>query len=133
MSVFILPASVLKSLDRVMFRFLWFGHGSKRSIFVSWDDVCRPKDEGGLGIRRPKDTNLVGIIRLLWELETNTDALSMQWMRKKYLRESSIWCARPPQIGSWAWRGILRVHHLAFGLLIYNLGDGSATNFLLNP
>ena len=116
-----------------MFRFLWFGHGPKRSIFVSWDDVCRPKDEGGLGIRRPKDSNLASIIKLLWELETNSDALWVQWMRKQYLMGSSICCARPPQIGSWAWHGILSVPHLASGLLIYNLGDGSATCFLLNP
>ena len=78
-SVFILPVSVLQILDRVMFRFLWFSHGAKKNIYVSWYDVCRPKDEGGLGIRRPRDSNQAGVLQLLWELETNLDALWVQW------------------------------------------------------
>lgn len=49
-SVFILPVSVLQAIDRIMLHFLWDGHGLRRCIFTSWNDVCRPKEEGGLGI-----------------------------------------------------------------------------------
>ena len=86
-----------------------------------------------MGIRRPKDSNLAGIIRLLWEIEMNADVLWVRWMRKKYLRGSSIWCSRPPQTCSWAWRGILKARSLATNLLVYKVGDGSAMKFLLDP
>ena len=74
-SVFILPASVLQAVDRAMLRFLWYGHGERKMVFISWKDVCRPKDEGGLGVHCASDSNLVGILRLLWELESNRDTL----------------------------------------------------------
>lgn len=34
-AMFILPASVLQNIDRVMMHFLWYGHGQKRIIYVS--------------------------------------------------------------------------------------------------
>ena len=95
MSVFALPSSVLQEIDKMMMGFLWFGHGNMKCILTSWKNVCRPKDEGGLGIRRPRNNNMAGMIRLLWEVETNKTALWVKWVRRKYLRGGSIWSARP--------------------------------------
>ena len=64
-SMFELPVNVLREIDRMMMGFLWFGHGNRKCIFTSWQNVCRPKEEGGLGIRRPLDCNIAGMIRLL--------------------------------------------------------------------
>ena len=127
-----LPVSILKEIDRMMMGFLWFGHGHRMCVFISWKDVCRLKEERGLSIWRPLDYNS-GMLRLLWEVETNKSALWVKWIRRKYVCSGSIWCTRPPQSASWAWRSILRVRHLASELLDYNLGDGSSTLFFLDP
>ena len=89
-SVFALPSNVLQEIDRMMMGFLWFGHSDRKCILTSWKNVCWPKEEGGLGIRRPHDSNMAGMIRLLWEVETNKTALWVKWVRCKYIRGGSI-------------------------------------------
>lgn len=33
-----------------------------------WDDICYPKEEGGLGFGRFKDTNRIFGLHLIWRL-----------------------------------------------------------------
>ncbi|GJY46428.1 RNA-directed DNA polymerase, eukaryota, reverse transcriptase zinc-binding domain protein [Tanacetum coccineum] len=49
-SVFILPKSVVKEIDKLLKGFLWCqGALSKGKAKVAWKQICRPKDERGLG------------------------------------------------------------------------------------
>jgi hypothetical protein len=51
MSFFELPKGVLKNLDHLRSRFFWQGSSQKhRYRLAKWDILCRPKDEGDLGI-----------------------------------------------------------------------------------
>ncbi|XP_058775849.1 uncharacterized protein LOC131650136 [Vicia villosa] len=46
------PKAVIKELVRIQRNFLWNGLVEKKAIcWVKWKDVCRVKEEGGLGIR----------------------------------------------------------------------------------
>nr|GEX68190.1 zf-RVT domain-containing protein [Tanacetum cinerariifolium] len=57
-SVFILPRTVVKDIDRLLKGFLWCqGDLSKRKPKVAWKQICRPKNEGGLGIKNLYDWN----------------------------------------------------------------------------
>ena len=64
-SVFVLPASVLHAIDRLLLRFLWYGHGHLKLVYISWKDVVCPREEGGLGIRSLGDSNKADVLRLL--------------------------------------------------------------------
>lgn len=44
----------------------------KKKSKVSWEDVCKPNDEGGLGIRKLCDTSRVFSLRLIWRLFTSS-------------------------------------------------------------
>jgi len=49
MSFFEIPKGVLKNLDH--FRSRWQGCSEKHKYrLAKWDILCRPKDQGGLGI-----------------------------------------------------------------------------------
>ncbi|XP_042483605.1 uncharacterized protein LOC122063975 [Macadamia integrifolia] len=39
-----------------------------RSITVKWDTLCKPKEEGGLGIRRLRDSNKAMLCKLVWRM-----------------------------------------------------------------
>jgi hypothetical protein len=46
-----IPKGVLKRLDFYRSRFLWQSDQHKRKYRLSkWNIICRPKDQGGLGI-----------------------------------------------------------------------------------
>ncbi|CAL9217216.1 unnamed protein product [Arabidopsis halleri] len=46
---------------------------------VAWIDVCRPKDEGGLGLRRLREVSRVYAYRLIWSLFTLSGSLWVAW------------------------------------------------------
>ena len=52
MSCFKLPKGLIKEIESLV-RKLWWGYrGEQWNIhWVSWEKMCRPKNEGGLGFR----------------------------------------------------------------------------------
>ena len=70
----------------------------------NWQDICRPKAEGGMGIRRINDINNASGIRLVSRLSA-VDSLWSRWMKLKYLNGmhlSQSTCASTDS-GSWKW------------------------------
>jgi hypothetical protein len=77
LSVFKMPVGVWKKLVRLQRRFLWGGSaGASKICWVSWNDVCRPKKEGGLGV---KDLRIMNI------------SLLTKWKWRLFSEEQSIW------------------------------------------
>lgn len=64
--MFILPARCLDTIESMCSNFLWSGspnHSHKAK--VSWDEICYPKEEGGLGIRKLRDSGKVFSLKLI--------------------------------------------------------------------
>ena len=51
LSFFDIPKGALKKLDYYRCRFFWQGDGHKKKYrLAKWNIICRPRDQGGLGI-----------------------------------------------------------------------------------
>ena len=51
--MFILPNVVIREVERLRRSFLWKGHEKySRGGNVKWENVCRPKNKGGLGLKK---------------------------------------------------------------------------------
>lgn len=85
MSTILMPTSTLDKLDRLSRSFLW---GStvekKKQHLVFWKRVCRPKAEGGLGLRKAKEMNRSLLAKVGWRLLNNVDSLWARVIRSKY-------------------------------------------------
>ena len=52
MSLFKVPEGIVKSIERILCRFLWGDHDEKRKVhMVAWEKLTVCKEKGGLGIR----------------------------------------------------------------------------------
>ncbi|KAK1310568.1 hypothetical protein QJS10_CPA08g00017 [Acorus calamus] len=49
----------------------------------SWTDVCLPKEEGGLGLKRIGEWNKATMGTRLWEIATNHPSLWASWMKAR--------------------------------------------------
>ncbi|KAL2893324.1 LINE-1 retrotransposable element ORF2 protein [Bienertia sinuspersici] len=85
--VFILPASVLQSIEQICRSYLWSGQwSSNRPGYVSWEGVCRPKKEGGLGFRSIQLWNIANMGRYVWAVENKQDSLWLKWVNSVYIK-----------------------------------------------
>ncbi|KAL2240813.1 UNVERIFIED_CONTAM: Transposon TX1 uncharacterized protein [Sesamum indicum] len=50
-SAFILPKKVINEIEKRLRAFLWKGTTNSGYAKVAWKDICRPKEEGGLGFK----------------------------------------------------------------------------------
>ncbi|GKD50472.1 RNA-directed DNA polymerase, eukaryota, reverse transcriptase zinc-binding domain protein, partial [Tanacetum coccineum] len=68
-SMFIIPNHVCESIDKILKCFLWsIDEGKKGVTSVAWKDVCRPKSQGGLGLRTKKLMNEGLMCKYLWNI-----------------------------------------------------------------
>jgi len=50
---------------QTQFRWSW-GHEDRKIAWIAWDDVCSPKDMGGLGVRDINKFNEAQIAKWKW-------------------------------------------------------------------
>ncbi|KAL9278245.1 putative ribonuclease H domain-containing protein [Arabidopsis thaliana] len=136
MSSIILPASTLESLDKVSRTFLWGGTTDKRKLhLLAWTKICKPKEEGGLGVRGSRDMNKALVAKVGWRLLGDDKSLWARVLRSKYKVgevQNHSWLA-PKSHWSSTWRsistGLRAVVTCGLGWVP---GDGRSINFWLD-
>ena len=74
MSLFTIPVSIACSLEKIMRDFLWPNNGATKGLhWVNWGEVCRPKHQGGLGIRPLRQMNAAPVSYTHLTLPTNRE------------------------------------------------------------
>ncbi|XP_043717838.1 uncharacterized protein LOC122665764 [Telopea speciosissima] len=77
-SVYYWPATTIVSMERWMSNFIWTGESEKtRAITVKWDTMCKPKNEGGLGIRRLREVNFALLAKFAWAIRSGSSNLAI--------------------------------------------------------
>ena len=67
LSFFKAPASVCKSITSIQRRFLWgWGKDNRAISWVSWENLCKSKDEGGLGLKNIRKFNYALLAKWRW-------------------------------------------------------------------
>lgn len=141
LSVMKMPGKVWKKIVRLQREFLWGGVKRSRSIpWVSWAIVCRPKREGGLGVRDLRQVNLALLGKWRWRYLIGDGGLWHDILTARYgacspsphiggrpsgLRGASSWWSNISFLGGdkeaasdWFSDGVVRV-----------VGDGLSTHF----
>lgn len=70
-AVFRLPSKCMTELESICASFLWSGPDLRSTgAKIAWGGICKPKLEGGLGIRALKEVNIVYGLKLIWRMLT---------------------------------------------------------------
>ncbi|XP_071739373.1 uncharacterized protein [Rutidosis leptorrhynchoides] len=112
-------------IEKLIRGFLWCQGELKRGkAKVRWDDVCLPKEEGGLGIKRLKSWNTALMASLLWRLLTAKNLIWVDWVRYYKLADRSLWEIGIDANASWSWHKLLQIRPLVRYSFMYQVGNG---------
>ncbi|GKA65243.1 hypothetical protein Tco_0764950 [Tanacetum coccineum] len=91
-SIFILPSAIANDIERLMRDFLWnYGVFKRGKANVNWSSVCKPKVEGGLGIKSLDSWNKALMSKHIWNIITQKESLWVRWINTYRLKGRSFW------------------------------------------
>lgn len=86
-SIFIFLKKIIRSAEQKFNQFLWNGNEvCPAKAKVSWELICVPKKEGGLGLKRIEDWNKAAILKHIWNLFTKLGSLWVAWVKMNLLK-----------------------------------------------
>ncbi|XP_028109723.1 uncharacterized protein LOC114308353 [Camellia sinensis] len=105
-----MPVGIANQLDRIQSTFLWGGDEVKRKVhLVKWEEVCKNKCQGGLGVRKLSEFNECLLIKWWWIFGVEDKALWKKVLCSKYGQLGGWWSPLPMELGrvSVLWKDIL--------------------------
>ncbi|CAN1818738.1 Putative ribonuclease H protein At1g65750 [Linum perenne] len=134
MQTSVLPSHICEKIDQKIRNFVWGSSDNCRKLhLVSWDTICKPKDRGGLGLRKTKELNLAYMMKLAFLFFKSPNDLWVQVLQNKYFREGvNGWVPKNNSQISPLWRAIKRATPSMEQGLRMGLRDGVSTNFWQN-
>ncbi|KAL9246169.1 hypothetical protein vseg_019738 [Gypsophila vaccaria] len=109
-STFILPKGVLERIEAIYRNFLWDSSADYRRVpLVAWSKVCKPKKEGGLGIKCQETGNQALIERLAYWILEGRESLWVKWIQCNFLRSNNWINYTAPASSIWVWKKICAV------------------------
>lgn len=86
-------------------------------------------EEGGLGIRRLRDSSKVFSLRLLWRLISGSSSLWVAWTKAHLLKHGFFGTKFSYTSGSWIWRKLLKLRGEVADFLKWEIHDGKSVSF----
>uniref|UniRef100_A0A453SBR7 Uncharacterized protein n=1 Tax=Aegilops tauschii subsp. strangulata TaxID=200361 RepID=A0A453SBR7_AEGTS len=132
MGFYSLNESLHHNIAKYQSRFFWAGKGDKQKYhMVKWSEICKPKDQGGLGIISSKRMNIALLSKWLWRITSGEGGLWLDIIRAKYFYGQGLAFAQRSG-GSQFWQTIIQLMPaLRLGSSI-SVGAGTTTLFGLD-
>ncbi|KAK3200123.1 hypothetical protein Dsin_023538 [Dipteronia sinensis] len=95
MSIFRLPKGLISEIQRLCAGFWWGSKENQRKIhWCTWNSLCKPKDEGGLGFRDLKTSNRALLAKQAWRILKNPESLAGKSLKGVILITAILWMPR---------------------------------------
>lgn len=90
-------------------------------------EVCVPKSEGGLGLKRLSEWNKASMLRHPWALCKKENILWVKWVHSYVIKSQCIWNMPLPADSSWTLRKIFGLRSLGQNFIKAVVGNGKDT------
>ncbi|XP_058741502.1 uncharacterized protein LOC131613882 [Vicia villosa] len=134
MTLFIIPASVIQDIERMLNAFWWGGGKEGAGIrWMAWDRLACPKEYGGLGFRDFNAFNMAMVAKQGWSLTSNPDALVSRIFKARYFPNNSFFDSSLGYNLSFIWRSIWKSREVLTLGCRWSIGDGSIIKIMQEP
>jgi hypothetical protein len=123
MSTVLFSKTFINKIHSIIRKFWWAGVQAENPTnpiaFRSWDDISKPKNQGGLGIRDMELINKSLLIHTAWNIVMDKNPFLSNIMKAKYYPNSSFWTSPTSRPKSVFWSSVLQIkHHLSENSII---------------
>ena len=124
-----IPVGVRKRLEFFRSHFLWQSDGHKKKYrLTKWDIICRPKDQGGLGVENLELKNKCLLSKWLFKL-MNEQGVWQELIYNKYIKDKTLSQVSAKPTDSPFWKGLMKVKDDFFQRGSMEVGNGLNTRF----
>lgn len=128
-----MPKNTSKKIEAKLRNFFWNGtDNKKKAALIKWENICRPKKIGGLGIKNLMWQNEALGAKLAWRMFQNKESKWARILYNKYLNPNdpiSLFRTKNPPQGSITWNFISKCRHLISKYATWDIGDGKNALF----
>lgn len=125
MSCFKLVGALCKDISSIIRRFWWGIPKNHWGIcWRSWETLCRPKENGGLGFRDFEIFNQAILAKQFWRIHSRPDSLIARIFKARYFPHGNIWRAKVDSYPSFGWRSIWGAQKMLRDGVRWRVGDG---------
>lgn len=109
MSIYLLPKTTMDTLDKQRRKFFWQGGGTRKKYhLVKWDNICKSKMKGGLGVKDIAKMDVSLLCKWWWKLERE-EGVWQEIIEKKYLKGNHISTVKHRLDDSPIWSDLLKI------------------------
>ena len=126
MVAFAIPKSLCETMDSLIRRFWWCPKKDSSHYFapLSWESLCKPKKEGGLGFRKFWNFNLAMLSKFAWWILVGKESQCVKLLTAKYKVRRNQLSSSPRSNASWCWRSLEKVKAILLKGACWSIGDG---------
>ncbi|KAK2651619.1 hypothetical protein Ddye_011475 [Dipteronia dyeriana] len=107
--------------------------GKRKIIWVSWSNMCKLKNQGGLGFKDLSAFNQALLAKQAWRILIGPDSLAARVLKAKYFRDSNFLSTSVKVGCSHIWRSLLWGRELLVKGLRWGIGDGTDIKVFTDP
>ncbi|RVX01772.1 LINE-1 reverse transcriptase-like [Vitis vinifera] len=136
MSLFRMPKSVARRLEKLQRNFLWGGaNGGNKAHLIKWEVVCTDKKKGGLGLRKLIWLNKALLGKWIWRFARAKEELWKKVLEAKYGKEEFGWRTKKANgvFGVGVWKEILKESTWCWDNMVFKVGKGNKVRFWIDP
>ncbi|GJY83709.1 hypothetical protein Tco_0497085 [Tanacetum coccineum] len=95
---------------------------------VLWDYICKPKDQGGLGLKDLHKWNETLLLKLLWNVAAKKDTLWVKWINVEKQKGRNLWDMQIDSNSSPMWKTFLGMRDKIRDHIRVEIGNGKSTS-----
>ncbi|GKA35886.1 RNA-directed DNA polymerase, eukaryota, reverse transcriptase zinc-binding domain protein [Tanacetum coccineum] len=104
------------------------GELTKGKANVSWNNICKPKDQGSLGLKNLFVWNEVLLVKHLWNVAAKKDTLWVRWINVERLKGRSVWEVSADSNSSMGRKNLLKLREKVRQHVLCKVGNGNTIN-----